>query len=128
LVGRQGLEADRAPPFAASLDTSLAATISACAPSGHRGRRGLFSALDRDTLVASVRKTGRAVVVHEAPQSFGPGAGIATSIMEGAFLSLEALIKRVAGCDLSFVGFAREKMNVPDLARVVAAARQTLAY
>jgi 2-oxoisovalerate dehydrogenase E1 component subunit beta len=80
-VGRQGLEADRAPPFAASLDTS-----------------------------------------------FGPGAEIATSIMEGAFLSLEALIKRVAGCDLSFVGFAREKMNVPDLARVVAAARQTLAY
>jgi len=84
--------------------------------------------LDRETLVRSVQKTGRAVVVHEAPRSFGPGAEIATSIMEGAFLSLEAPIKRVTGHDVSFVGFAREKANVPDVARVVAAARETLAF
>jgi len=78
--------------------------------------------------VESVAKTGRAVIVHEAPRSFGPGAEIAASIMEGAFLSLEAPIRRVAAYDVPFVGFARERANVPDAARVVAAARETLAY
>jgi pyruvate dehydrogenase E1 component beta subunit len=84
--------------------------------------------LDRDTLVRSVQKTGRVIIVHEAPRSFGPGAEIATSIMEGAFLSLEAPIRRVTAYDVPFPGFAREKANVPDAARVVAAARDTLAY
>jgi pyruvate dehydrogenase E1 component beta subunit len=84
--------------------------------------------LDRETLVASVQKTGRAVIVHEAPRSFGPGAEIAASIMDGAFLSLEAPIARVASWDVPFPGFAREKGNVPDLARVLAAARDTLAF
>ena len=87
-----------------------------------------ISPLDRETLAASVEKTGRAVIVHEAPKSFGPGAEIAASIMEGAFLSLEAPIRRVAAYDVPFVGFAREKANVPDVARVVAAARDTLAF
>src|SRR5439155_336908 len=50
------------------------------------------SPLDRETIVASVQKTGRALIVHEAPKSFGPGAEIAASIVEGAFLSLEAPI------------------------------------
>jgi pyruvate dehydrogenase E1 component subunit beta len=86
------------------------------------------SPLDRDTLAASVGKTGRALVVHEAPRSFGPGAEIAASIMEGAFLSLEAPVHRVAAYDVPFPCFAREKANVPDAARVVAAARATLAY
>jgi pyruvate dehydrogenase E1 component beta subunit len=84
--------------------------------------------LDRETLVASVGRTGRAVVVHEAPRSFGPGAEIAASIMEGAFLSLEAPIRRVTAYDVPFVGFARERANVPDAARVVAAIRETLAF
>jgi pyruvate dehydrogenase E1 component beta subunit len=84
--------------------------------------------LDRATLVASVQKTGRAVIVHEAARSFGPGAEIAASIMDGAFLSLEAPIVRVASWDVPFPGFAREKANVPDLARVLAAARETLAF
>ena len=87
-----------------------------------------ISPLDRETLVASVTKTGRAVVVHEAPKSFGPGAEIAASIMDGAFLSLEAPVRRVAAFDVPFVGFAREKANVPDVPRVVAAARETLAF
>jgi pyruvate dehydrogenase E1 component beta subunit len=84
--------------------------------------------LDRETVVASVQKTGRAVIVHEAPRSFGPGAEIAASIMDGAFLSLEAPIARVASWDVPFPGFAREKANVPDLARVLAAAREKLAF
>jgi len=87
-----------------------------------------ISPLDRATIVASVQKTGRAVIVHEAPRSFGPGAEIATSIMDGAFLSLEAPIARVTSWDIPFPGFAREKANVPDLARVLAAARDTLAF
>ncbi|MBI3630473.1 MAG: alpha-ketoacid dehydrogenase subunit beta [Candidatus Rokubacteria bacterium] len=84
--------------------------------------------LDRETLVQSVGKTGRAVIVHEAPRSFGPGAEIAATIMGGAFLSLEAPIRRVTAYDVPFVGFAREKVNVPDVGRVVAAARETLAF
>ena len=84
--------------------------------------------IDRTTLAASVAKTGRALVVHEAPRSFGPGAEIAASIMEGAFLSLEAPVHRVTAYDVPFPGFAREKANVPDAARVIAAARETLAY
>ena len=87
-----------------------------------------LSPLDRATLVASVQKTGRAVIVHEAPRSFGPGAEIAASIMEGAFLSLEAPITRVAASDVAFVGFARERAHVPDVARVVVACRETLAF
>ena len=87
-----------------------------------------ISPLDRDALVTSVKKTGRAVVVHEAPRSFGPGAEIAASIMDGAFLSLEAPVRRVTAYDVPFVGFAREKANVPDVSRVVAAARDTLAF
>jgi len=87
-----------------------------------------ISPLDRETIVRSVAKTGRAVVVHEAPRSFGPGAEIAASIMEGAFLSLEAPVRRVTANDVAFVGFARERAHVPDAARVVAAVRETLAY
>jgi pyruvate dehydrogenase E1 component beta subunit len=86
------------------------------------------SPLDRETLVASVKKTGRAVVVHEAPRSFGPGAEIAASIMDGAFLSLEAPIRRVTAYDVPFVGFAREKANVPDVPRIVSAVRETLTF
>ena len=87
-----------------------------------------ISPLDRETIVGSVSKTGRAVIVHEAPRSFGAGAEIAASIMEGAFLSLQAPIRRVAAYDVPFVGFARERANVPDAARVLAAARETLGF
>jgi pyruvate dehydrogenase E1 component beta subunit len=87
-----------------------------------------ISPLDREALSASVQKTGRAVVVHEAPKSFGPGAEVVASIMEGAFLSLEAPVRRVTAYDVPFVGFAREKANVPDVGRVVKAARETLAF
>jgi pyruvate dehydrogenase E1 component beta subunit len=87
-----------------------------------------ISPLDRETLAASVRKTGRAVIVHEAPRSFGPGAEIATSIMEGAFLSLEAPIQRVTAHDVPFVGFARERANLPDVPRLLAACRETLKF
>ena len=84
--------------------------------------------LDREALVTSVRRTGRAVIVHEAPKSFGPGAEIATSIMEEAFLYLEAPIRRVTANDVAFAGFARERANLPDVAQVLAAARDTIRF
>src|SRR5206468_3974017 len=83
--------------------------------------------LDRETIVRSVSKTGRAVIVHEAPRSFGPGAEVAASIMDGAFLSLEAPIARVTTHDVPFPGFAREKANLPDVPRLGGSARATLA-
>jgi pyruvate dehydrogenase E1 component beta subunit len=80
-----------------------------------------ISPLDRETVVASVKKTGRAVIVHEAPKSFGPGAEIAASIMDGAFLALEAPIRRVAAHDVPFPASRARRRNVPDVPRVVAA-------
>lgn len=87
-----------------------------------------LSPLDRETLAASVRKTGRAVVVHEAPRSFGAGAEIAASLVEQAFLYLEAPIRRVTAYDVPFVGFAREKANLPGVDRILGVARETLRF
>ncbi|EKD36507.1 MAG: hypothetical protein ACD_75C01485G0001, partial [uncultured bacterium] len=75
--------------------------------------------------VASVKKTGRAVVVHEAPQSFGPGAEIVARLMEGAFYYLEAPIERVTGFDTIVPYFSREKSYLPGAERIAAAARRT---
>jgi len=85
-----------------------------------------LSPLDSSTLADSLRKTGRAVIVHEAPLSFGPGAEIAARLMEEAFYYLEAPIERVAGFDLVIPYFSREKSYLPGVARIVAAARRTM--
>jgi len=85
-----------------------------------------LSPLDSDTLVTSVKKTGRAVIVHEAPLSFGAGAEITARVMEGAFYYLEAPIERVTGFDLIIPYFSREKSYLPSVQRIVAAARRTL--
>ncbi|HBG18179.1 MAG TPA: alpha-ketoacid dehydrogenase subunit beta [Desulfobulbaceae bacterium] len=84
-----------------------------------------LSPLDEELLVASVKKTGRAVVVHEAPQSFGPGAEIVARLMEGAFYYLEAPIERVTGFDTIVPYFSREKSYLPGAERIAAAARRT---
>ncbi len=60
-----------------------------------------ISPMDSETVVASVERTGRAVVVHEAPRSFGPGAEIASRIYEGAILKLEAPVERVTAPDIT---------------------------
>lgn len=85
-----------------------------------------LSPLDENLMVASVQKTGRAVIVHEAPGSFGPGAEIATRLMEGAFYFLEAPIERVTGFDVIIPYFSREKSYLPSGPRIAAAARKTL--
>jgi pyruvate dehydrogenase E1 component beta subunit len=85
-----------------------------------------ISPLDDEPFVKSIGKTGRAVIVHEAPRSFGPGAEIATRIMEKAFYYLEAPIARVTGYDVVIPLFAHEKAYLPDVPRIVRAARKVL--
>lgn len=85
-----------------------------------------LSPLDEALLLQSVTKTGRAVVIHEAPRSFGPGAEIVSRLMEGAFYHLEAPIARVTGYDLVIPFFSREQWYLPNARRIVDAARRTL--
>jgi pyruvate dehydrogenase E1 component beta subunit len=85
-----------------------------------------LSPLDEELMIASVKKTGRAVVVHEAPRSFGAGAEIVARLMEGAFYHLEAPIERVTGFDTIIPFFSREKSYLPGAERIAAAARRTL--
>ncbi len=85
-----------------------------------------ISPLDDELFSRSVRKTGRALVVHEAPRSFGPGAEVATRLMEKSFFHLEAPVKRVTGFDVIIPLFARENAYLPNVQRILNAARETL--
>lgn len=85
-----------------------------------------LSPLDDEKFTESVRRTGRAVLVHEAPGSYGPGAEFIARIMEKSFFYLEAPIARVAGFDVTIPLFAREKVYLPDADRIFRAARATL--
>ncbi len=82
--------------------------------------------LDDELFVQSVQKTGRAVVVHEAPRSFGPAAEIITRLMEKAFYYLEVPIERVTGFDINMPLFSREKAYWPDAKRILRAANKVL--
>jgi len=86
-----------------------------------------ISPLNETLFVESVKKTGRAIVVHEAPRSFGPGAEIVTRLMEKAFYYLEAPIERVTGFDIIIPLFSREKAYLPGVERILRAARKVLA-
>ena len=84
--------------------------------------------VDMDSIVASVEKTGRCLIVHEAAKTCGVGAEIATSIMERAFLSLLAPVERVTGYDTVMPLPRLESHYLPDTARIVDAARRCLSY
>jgi pyruvate dehydrogenase E1 component beta subunit len=86
-----------------------------------------ISPLDEEILVRSAKKTGRVVVVHEAPRSFGPGAEVVSRLMEKAFYYLEAPIERVTGFDIIVPLFSREKAYFPGTERICRAARKVLA-
>lgn len=86
-----------------------------------------ISPLDHETMVNSAKKTGRVVIVHEAPRSYGPGAEIMARLMEKAFWYLEAPIRRVTGYDVVIPLFAYEKAYLPSADRILRAARETLA-
>jgi pyruvate dehydrogenase E1 component beta subunit len=85
-----------------------------------------ISPLDDEIFVTSVLKTGRAVIVHEAPRSFGPGAEIVSRLMEKAFYYLEVPIERVTGYDIIIPLFSREKAYLPNAQRILRAARKAL--
>ncbi len=84
------------------------------------------SPLDDTLFTSSARKTGRVLVVHEAPRSFGPGAEIIARLVEKAFYYLEAPIARVTGYDVVTPLFSREKHYLPHAGRVLKAARKLL--
>lgn len=84
--------------------------------------------MDTDTIVASIEKTGRCVVVHEAPKTCGLGAEIATVIQERCFLHLQAPVQRVAGFDTIMPYYKLELEYLPDAKRIAEAVAQCLAY
>ena len=86
-----------------------------------------ISPLNERILIQSAEKTGRVVVVHEAPRSFGPGAEVVSRLMEKAFYYLEAPIERVTGFDIIIPLFSREKAYLPGTERICRAARKVLA-
>ncbi|MBC2733772.1 MAG: alpha-ketoacid dehydrogenase subunit beta [Desulfobacteraceae bacterium] len=84
------------------------------------------SPLDDTLFTASARQTGRVMVVHEAPRSFGPGAEIIARLVEKSFYYLETPIARVTGYDVVMPLFSREKHYLPHADRVLKAARKLL--
>lgn len=84
--------------------------------------------LDAQTITDSVRKTGRCVVVQEAPRSFGPSSEITALINDKAFLYLEAPVARVTGYDVVTPYFGREKHYIPGAGRVARALETTLDF
>lgn len=83
--------------------------------------------LDFDTIHESVRKTGRCVIVHEAPRTAGFGAEIAARLAEHAIYDLLAPVERVTGYDVHIPLFRLEMKYLPSVEKIVAAAKRTLA-
>jgi 2-oxoisovalerate dehydrogenase E1 component beta subunit len=83
--------------------------------------------LDQETVLESVKKTGRAVIVHEAPKTCGYGAELSALIMEKAFLWLEAPVLRVTGFDTPFP-YTLENEYLPSPDRVALAIKQTVNF
>jgi 2-oxoisovalerate dehydrogenase E1 component subunit beta len=87
-----------------------------------------LSPLDMDTLSASVRKTRRAVVVHEAPVFMGLGAEIVAQLMHDLFDVLEAPIERVGNATIPYPPSRFEKLFLPDADRILEAVDRTREY
>jgi 2-oxoisovalerate dehydrogenase E1 component beta subunit len=84
--------------------------------------------LDTDTILASIRRTGRAVVVHEAPQTLGIGSEIAARIQEYAFYHLEAPVLRATGFDTPYPPAKLETYWLPDVERILDLVERSLSY
>ncbi|HEX6683940.1 MAG TPA: alpha-ketoacid dehydrogenase subunit beta [Candidatus Limnocylindrales bacterium] len=87
-----------------------------------------LSPLDMEPVYASVRKTGRAVVVHEAPGNLGLGSELAARITEQCFYSLEAPVLRVTGYDTPYPAARLEEEYLPDLDRVLDGVDRTFGW
>jgi 2-oxoisovalerate dehydrogenase E1 component beta subunit len=87
-----------------------------------------ISPIDFDTVTASVEKTGRLIVAHEAPTFGGIGGEIAARVGERAFLSLEAPVLRVGGFHMPYPVAKVEEQYLPDIDRLLEALDRSLAY
>ncbi|MEA5115224.1 MAG: alpha-ketoacid dehydrogenase subunit beta [Geobacteraceae bacterium] len=87
-----------------------------------------LSPFDIETVIGSVEKTGRALIVHEAPKTCGFGAELAATIAEEAMLSLRAPVLRVAGPDVPVPLAKLVDYYLPDAAGIVAAVEELLRY
>ena len=84
--------------------------------------------MDTETLVESVTKTGRCVIVHEGPRTCGIAAEIIARLNEKAFEYLIAPIKRITGYDIHFPFFQTEQHYLPDPDTIIEAVKETMAY
>lgn len=82
---------------------------------------------DRQTVMDSVKKTGRCIVVHESMVNAGVGAEVAATVQEHCFLNLEAPVQRVAGLS-THSGLVYERFHIPDAVRVYDAVKTVLEY
>jgi 2-oxoisovalerate dehydrogenase E1 component subunit beta len=87
-----------------------------------------LSPLDLEPVYRSARRTGRVVVVHEAPSSLGIGAEVAARVTEKCFYSLEAPVLRVTGFDTPYPPARIEEEFLPDLDRVLDAVDRTFGW
>lgn len=87
-----------------------------------------LSPLDLETILASVSKTGRCVIAHEAPNTGSWAAELSALIAERAFLKLLAPVERVGGWDIRMPLFRLEQYYIPDADRVALAARKALRF
>ncbi|HUR51607.1 MAG TPA: alpha-ketoacid dehydrogenase subunit beta [Mycobacteriales bacterium] len=87
-----------------------------------------LSPLDFETVRASVRRTGRCVVVHEAPKNLGVGSELAARLSEELYYEMEAPVLRVTGYDTPYPPSRLEEEYLPDLDRVLHTVDRSLAY
>jgi len=87
-----------------------------------------ISPMDMEAIVTSIKKTGRGVVVHEAPKTCGLGAEIVALINEKAFLSLQAPIERVTGFDIPVPLMKTEHYYLPNAKRIAMAVKKVMSF
>ncbi|HUL21419.1 MAG TPA: alpha-ketoacid dehydrogenase subunit beta [Thermodesulfobacteriota bacterium] len=87
-----------------------------------------ISPLDVETIITSIRKTGRGVIVHEAPKTCGLGAEIIALINEKAFLSLQAPVERVTGFDIPVPLMKTEHYYLPNPKRIMTAVKKVMSF
>ena len=83
---------------------------------------------DAETIIASVKKTGRCIIVHEAPRTGGLGAELSARISEEVLLSLKAPVLRVTGYDTIFPLYKLEKYYMPDEEKVMNAIQKVMQF
>lgn len=83
---------------------------------------------DFETIIESVEKTGRAMILHEAPKSAGFGAEIATRIQENAILSMEAPVERVTAPDVPYPLYTLEDFYMPNKKRAIKGLQRVLEF